>query len=206
MKSSDLLFDGPSDPSLTLVLAHGAGAPMDTAFMTAFAEGLGARGFGVVRFEFAYMAARRSDGRKRPPERQDRLLQTWREVLALLDGRRLAIGGKSLGGRMASLLADEAGVAGLVCLGYPFHPPGQPESLRTAHLEALRTPCLIAQGSRDPFGTREEVAGYALAPAIHLHWAEDGNHDLVPRKSSGRSAAQNWNEAQDAIAAFLEAL
>ena len=100
----------------------------------------------------------------------------------------------------------EAGVAGLVCLGYPFHPAGKPESLRTAHLEALRTPCLIAQGSRDPFGTREEVAGYALAPSIHLHWAEDGNHDLVPRKSSGRSAAQNWSEAQDAIAAFLEAL
>lgn len=206
MKPCDLLFDGPPDPSLTLVLAHGAGAPMDTAFMIAFAEGLGARGLGVARFEFAYMAARRSDGRKRPPERQDKLLQTWRAVLALLDRRRLAIGGKSMGGRMASLLADEAGVAGLVCLGYPFHPPGKPETLRTAHLEALRTPCLIAQGSRDPFGTREEVAGYALSPAIRLHWAEDGNHDLVPRKSSGRSAEQNWTEAQDAIAAFLKAL
>ena len=105
---------------------------------------------------------------------------------------------------MASLVAGQPEVSALVCLGYPFHPTGKPERLRTEHLKALRTPSLIVQGSRDPFGTREEVAGYGLSPAVRLHWAEDGNHDLVPRKASGRSAEQNWAEAMDAICVFLK--
>lgn len=196
--------DGPAAADTTLVLAHGAGAPMDSGFMAAFAQGLGERGLHVLRFEFPYMAARRRDGRKRPPDRQPRLLETWQQVIARLGPRRLAIGGKSMGGRMASLVAGQPEVSALVCLGYPFHPTGKPDRLRTEHLKELRTPCLIVQGSRDPFGTREEVPGYGLAPAVRLHWAEDGNHDLVPRKASGRSAEQNWAEAMDAICAFLE--
>lgn len=198
-----LIFDGPADAPLTLALAHGAGAPMDSPFMAAIAAGLAARGLRVARFEFGYMAARRSDGRKRPPEREPALLESWRRVIEALGAERLAIGGKSLGGRMASLVADETAVRALVCLGYPFHPPGKPERLRTAHLEDIRTPGLICQGTRDPFGTREEVAGYRLSPALRLHWAEDGNHDLAPRKASGRDSAQNWAEAMDAVAAFL---
>lgn len=198
------LQDGPAAADTTLVLAHGAGAPMDSDFMAAFARGLGDRGLRVLRFEFPYMAARRRDGRKRPPDRQPRLLETWQQVIARLEPRRLAIGGKSMGGRMASLVAGQPEVSALVCLGYPFHPTGKPERLRTEHLKELRTPCLIVQGSRDPFGTREEVPGYGLAPAVRLHWAEDGNHDLVPRKASGRSAEQNWAEAMDAIRDFLK--
>jgi predicted alpha/beta-hydrolase family hydrolase len=199
-------FDGPGDASLTLVLAHGAGAPMDTPFMSAFAEGLGDRGWRVARFEFAYMAARRADGRKRPPPRQDDLMREWRDSLRALGPGPRVIGGKSLGGRMASLVADEVGVRGLVCLGYPFHPPGNPEKLRTAHLQGLNTPTLILQGSRDPFGSREDVAGYALSPAIRVHWAEDGDHGLKPRKASGRSESENWREAIDAIDKFLHQL
>ena len=107
-----------------------------------------------------------------------------------------------MGGRMASLIADEAGVRGLACLGYPFHPPGRPEKLRTAHLAALATPALIVQGTRDPFGTPAEVQGYALSAAIRLVWIEDGDHDLRPRKSSGRSHAQNIAAALDEVVGF----
>ncbi len=176
---------------------------MDSDFMGAFAEGLAARGVRMARFEFPYMAARRRDGRKRPPDREPRLRETWHRVIEALRPGRLAIGGKSLGGRIASLVAEEAGVRGLVCLGYPFHPPGKPDKLRTAHLETLRTPTLIVQGVRDPLGTAEEVPGYTLAPAIRVRWASDGDHSLVPRNASGRTAGQNWTEAMDAVADFL---
>ena len=118
MVASDFLFDGPEASAHRLVLAHGAGAPMDSPFMAAFAEGLGARGIGVARFEFPYMRQRRTGGGKRPPDRAPALRQSWLEVIDALGGAPgLAIGGKSMGGRIASLLADEAGVRGLVCLG-----------------------------------------------------------------------------------------
>lgn len=202
----DFLFDGPADAPLTVALAHGAGAPMDSPFMAFFAEGLAARGLRVARFEFPYMAARRADGRKRGPDRADALLATWRQAIAELGGaRRLVIGGKSMGGRIASLAADAAGVRGLICLGYPFHPPGRPAAPRTAHLETLATPALIVQGTRDPFGTPDEVAGYALSPAVRVRWIEDGDHDLVPRKRSGRSRDENWREALDLAWRFASA-
>jgi predicted alpha/beta-hydrolase family hydrolase len=158
----------------------------------------------VLRFEFPYMAARRETGARRGPDTERLLLATWREVVAEAgEPGGLVIGGKSMGGRMASLVADELGVRALVCLGYPFHPPGRPERVRTAHLATLTTPALIVQGARDPFGSRDEVEGYELSPAIALHWAPDGDHDLTPRKASGRTAAQNWTEAVEAITAFL---
>ena len=200
------LFDGPESAPLTFAFAHGAGAPMDTAFMTTFAEGLAEAGVRVARFEFDYMAGRRHGGKKRPPDRQPKLLESWRAVIAALGPDRLVIGGKSMGGRMASLVADETAVRGLVCLGYPFHPPGKPERLRTEHLADLVTPTLILQGTRDPFGTQEEVPGYNLSANIALHWAPDGNHDLTPRKASGHTQADNWSAAIAAIVAFLQSL
>ncbi|HXE72861.1 MAG TPA: alpha/beta fold hydrolase [Candidatus Nitrosotenuis sp.] len=194
-----LLEDGP-EAGPRLVLAHGAGAGMRHPFLEGFAGGLARRGFRVVRFEFPYRRA----GRSRPdPEKV--LLDTWRQVADLLGGgRSLFLGGKSLGGRMASMVADELEARALVCLGYPFHPPGQPRRLRLSHLEDLRTPTLILQGTRDPFGSRAEVEAYRLSPAIRVHWLEDGDHSLVPRRSSGRSQAQNLDEAVEAAAAFLE--
>ncbi len=198
-------FDGPESCDVTVALAHGAGAPMDSPFMEAVAQGLAAAGLRVARFEFAYMAARRSEGRKRPPDPERRLLETWRAAVAALgDPSRLVIGGKSMGGRMASLVADELGVGGLACLGYPFHPPGKPEKLRTAHLESLATPTVIVQGERDPFGRREEVETYPLAPRIRLVWAPDGDHDLKPRKASGRTQAANIALAVAAVAALAK--
>jgi len=203
----DFLFDGPADAPRTVALAHGAGAAMDSPFMAFFAEGLAARGHRVARFEFPYMAARRRDGRRRPPDRAEVLLETWRRAIAALGPpRRLVIGGKSLGGRMASMVADDAGVGGLLCLGYPFHPPGQSDSLRVAHLRTLATPTLILQGARDPFGGADEVAGYGLAPAIRLHWLADGDHGFSPRAASGHSEAGNLAEALAAAAAFIEGL
>lgn len=199
-------FDGPAEACHTLVLAHGAGAPMDSPFMAYFAEGLAARGLRVARFEFPYMAERRLTGKKRGPDRPAVLEETWHAAIAALGGPKdLIIGGKSMGGRIASLCADTAGVRGLLCLGYPFHPPGSPARPRTAHLAALKTPALIVQGTRDPFGAPEDVAGYALSPAIRFCWITDGDHDLVPRKRSGRSREQNWQEGLDAAAAFASA-
>ena len=139
----------------TVVLAHGAGAGMRHPFMEKVAQGLATRGLRCVRFEFAYMAEKR--GR---PDSQGTLQQRWRDVIEQLGGpANLVIGGKSLGGRIASQIADEVGVRGLTCLGYPFHAPGKEATpARIAHLAALTTPALIVQGTRDPFGTPEEVA------------------------------------------------
>jgi predicted alpha/beta-hydrolase family hydrolase len=199
-----VLVDGPPDARTTLVLAHGAGAPMDAPFLEAVTRDLAARGVRVARFEFPYMARRREEGRRTALDRTPVLLAAWRDAIERLGGApRLVIGGKSLGGRMASLLADEVAARGLVCLGYPFHPPRKPERLRTAHLEPMRTPTLIVQGTRDPFGGPEEVAGYRLSPAIRLVWIEDGDHDLRPGARSGRSQGENLRQACDAVARFL---
>lgn len=204
MPDIDILFDGPADGPV-LVLAHGAGAAMDSVFMTTMARRLGEEGLRVARFEFPYMHARR-EGRKPPPDREPVLRATWKTVIAQLGGApTLVIGGKSMGGRMASLVADETGVRGLVCLGYPFHPPGAPEKTRTAHLAALRTPTLIVQGTRDTLGTREDVAGYDLSSKIRIVWLEDGDHSFKPRVSSGRTEKQNLEEAIRAVAGFVRA-
>jgi predicted alpha/beta-hydrolase family hydrolase len=199
----DLLETGPADGP-TLLLAHGAGAAMDSAWMDDMAARLGSRGVRVLRFEFAYMAARRN-GRRPPVPRADRVLDEYRAAWEAA-GRPPFIGGKSYGGRVASMVADSLGVSGLVCLGYPFHPPGRPEQPRTAHLEHLATPALICQGERDPMGTTADVAGYALAPTITVSWSPDGDHDLRPRKAvSGRTFAESLDAAAAAVASFLTA-
>ena len=202
---TDFLKDGPAEARPLLLLAHGAGAPMDSPFMQSIAEGLAAKGRAVARFEFPYMAKRREDGRKRPPDPAPRLLEGFRAAAAQFSGP-VVVGGKSMGGRIASMIADEIGAAGLVCLGYPFHPPGKPEKLRTEHLADLKTPALILQGERDPFGTDEEVPAYALSSAIRVSWITDGNHDLKPRKASGWTAEGALDAAISEIDAFLESL
>jgi uncharacterized protein len=204
MTLDNFLIDGPADARRTFVFAHGAGGPMDGAFMNTVARGLAGRGIRVVRFEFPYMRARRTGGKRGAPDREPVLTGTWRSVIEELgDPERLFIGGKSLGGRMASLVADDCGVAGLICFGYPFHPPGNPEKLRTGHLAGLKTPALIVQGSRDPFGTREEVEGYSLSPAIRVEWLPDGDHSFKPRASAGVTEKENVARAVDLAAQFI---
>jgi hypothetical protein len=130
----------------------------------------------------------------------------WKEVIASLGHEHLVIGGKSMGGRIASMMADDARVKGLVCLGYPFHPPGKPGRMRVAHLQRLQTPALILQGTRDPFGTSEDVETYPLSKKIHIHWIEDGDHSFKPRARSGRTLDQNLEESINAIRLFVKEL
>lgn len=204
---SDLLQEGPQDAGMTLVLAHGAGAPMDSPFMNETARGLAAHGLRVARFEFPYMRRRRTEGRRPGPDRLPALRDRWLQVIEQLGGgASTLIGGKSMGGRIASMVADEAGARGVVCLGYPFHPPGQPEKLRTSHLERIAAPTLILQGTRDPFGSPAEIAGYRLSPAIRVVYVEDGDHSFKPRVRSGRTLAQNLDYAVERIVEFARRL
>jgi predicted alpha/beta-hydrolase family hydrolase len=208
----EFLIDGPEDARATILLAHGAGAPMDSPSLNATAGALAGAGLRVVRFEFPYMAQRRSTGERKPPPRAESLMSDYRAAVAALAAPGpLIIGGKSMGGRVASMVADDlyaAGtIAGLVCLSYPFHPPGRPEQLRTRHLRSLRTPTLICQGTRDEFGAREEVATYELSGVIEILWLEDGDHDLKPRKSvSGFTAAEYLRAVAAAVSTWAAKL
>ncbi len=203
MKKKDMLLDGPASAGTVLILGHGAGAPMDSPFMNFFANALAGPELRVARFEFPYMAKRRLTGKRCLPDRPQILESTWREAIETCAGKTLVIGGKSLGGRIASVVADTSRVAGLICLGYPFHPIGKPEKLRTAHLKSLQTPTLILQGNRDPFGNLDEVSNYQLSRRIQIRWLEDGDHSFKPRKSSGRTEAENWQEAANMLKTFL---
>ncbi len=213
--TDDWLIDGPGDAPATVVLAHGAGAMMDSPFMDAMASGLAAAGLRVVRFEFPYMAKRRADGKRRGPDRKPVLLEAWREVVTTLGPEigpagRLIVGGKSMGGRIASELAAseaaELGISGVACLGYPFHPAGKPEKLRTEHLRAFPVPLLVVQGERDALGARAEVEGYGLDKSIEFVWLPDGDHSFKPRKKSGHTEAENLAAAIAAVAAFAKSL
>ena len=190
-----------------LLLAHGAGAPMDSPFMNTIADKIAAADIEVVRFEFEYMAKRREDGTRRGPDRAPKLVDRFKEVLTFVGpADEVVIGGKSMGGRIASMIADEVGAAGVVCLGYPFHPPGKPERLRTAHLETLQTPTLIVQGTRDRLGSKEEVESYSLSSSIELAWMGDGDHSFKPRKKSGRTLEENLQAGADAVVELIRRL
>ncbi|MEO5921106.1 MAG: alpha/beta family hydrolase [Pseudolysinimonas sp.] len=198
-----LLWAGPEDPAATLVIGHSAGAPMDSAWMNAMCALLADRGVRTARFEFAFMASRR-EGHRRPPTKAENAVGEYRdavEAVVEIAGSPVLIGGKSYGGRVASLAADElhatGTVSGLVCLGYPFHPPERPEQLRTAHLLTLQTPALICQGTRDPFGGADEVPGFGLPARIEVRWF-DGAHDVQP--------ANRLAPVADAVAAFARPL
>ncbi|WP_299591603.1 alpha/beta family hydrolase [uncultured Microbulbifer sp.] len=212
--SSDWLIDRPEQaPIAWYLFAHGAGAPMDSDFMQSLAEMLAAQGVGVARFEFPYMEERRASGKRRPPNKMDVLLEAFQAQIdraeVELSAAPLFIGGKSMGGRVASMLAQEnferGRVAGVVCLGYPFHPPGKPEKLRTEHLQSITCPTLIVQGTRDKLGAEEEVARYTLCPDIEFCWLEDGDHDFKPRKASGFTQRQHWQAAADRAVGFMRA-
>ena len=202
-----LIFNGNPTSKMTFALAHGAGAGSETPFMNAFASGIAQHEIRVARFEFPYMSTIRETGKRRAPDRPPKLIESWNRVIEQLSGAgKLVIGGKSMGGRIASLIADQAKVEGLVCLGYPFHPIGKPEKLRTEHLADLKTPTLIVQGERDGFGRPEEVATYDLSNSIRVVWLADGDHSFKPRKASGRTEQQNWQDGINGVVEFLQSL
>jgi uncharacterized protein len=195
-----------------LVLAHGAGANQSSAFMVEFAAALAARGIETITFNFAYTEAGR-----RLPDRNDRLEACWRAVIAAARGgmggrerRKLAIGGKSMGGRIASQVAaaDSDGIAGLVFLGYPLHPPGQPEKLRSKHLSDIRAPMLFVQGSRDAFGIPDEIAPIitTLKAPAQLYVVQGGDHSFKVAKRAVPPQAQVYELILDEVERWLRAL
>ncbi|SCB25635.1 alpha/beta family hydrolase [Rhizobium hainanense] len=206
------LINGPEDAKVTIVLAHGAGGAMDTKWMETMSAALVRKGLRIVRFEFDYMSARRSSGKRSPPPRAELLNQEFEAVIDEVGSSgTLVIAGKSMGGRVASMIADDlhnAGrISGLLCLGYPFHPIGKPENQRTAHLQGMTTPTLICQGTRDLFGSREEVSTFQLSNMIELLWLEDGDHDFTPRKAvSGFTSAEHIAAVADHVFGWTSAL
>lgn len=191
--------------------AHGAGASMDSEFMEVISQILAAEGVSTYRFEFPYMKIRRELGGRRPPDRMPVLLNAWRTQIRQLrtmlpPKTKIVIGGKSMGGRVASMVADEMAVNGLLCLGYPFHPQAKPHVLRTEHLYTLTTPAFIVQGTRDALGNRQEVEAYDLPAVIKTCWLEDGNHDFKPRVRSGFKQQEHWQAAAKAAAIFIKGL
>ena len=203
---TDFLFDGPETARVTILLAHGASAPMDSASMTAVAKALADAEFRVARFEFGYMASRRTGEGRKPPPRADKVMPEYSLAITDLKAKGpLIIGGKSMGGRVASKVADEefakGRIKGALCLGYPFRPPSRPTQVRTAHLEGIKCPVLIVQGTRDEFGVPDDVKGYTLSKQVRVLWLEDGDHDLRPRKAiSGFTVAQHLKTMAETVA------
>lgn len=210
----DLIWDGSPQAQWTLILAHGAGASMHSEYMQYFAEQLAHQGIQVGRFNFPYMVTAIKTQRRRPPDRAPKLLAAWQEIIGRVrerlaaedDDQRLAIGGKSMGGRIASMSTNHEGVDALVCLGYPFHPPAKKDKLRIEHLPNIKVPTMILQGERDTFGTRTEVRSYRLPRKIKMRWLTDGDHSFKPRKRSGVTQTENWDTAIESIIGFLGGL
>jgi predicted alpha/beta-hydrolase family hydrolase len=197
--------------SITLILGHGAGAGQLHPFMRLFASGLAERGIDTLTFNFVYMEQRRS-----VPDPKAKLESCYVAVIdaatrhKTLKGNRLAIGGKSMGGRIASQVAAQPEsaneIAALVFLGYPLHPPGRPDKLRDAHLPEIKAPMLFVQGSRDTFGTAEELRAvfkkHHLSPTLHV--VEGGDHSLKVPKSLGVAQEEVYAAAMDKIVSWLQ--
>jgi predicted alpha/beta-hydrolase family hydrolase len=208
---TNLLWTTGADARATVLLAHGAGAPMDSSFMTRVAEGLAARGLAVARFEFGYMARRRETGKKYPPPKAEKLIPEFRAAIEAVLGAPervgpVVIGGKSMGGRVAAMTAGEElrhDVVAVACLGYPFHGLGRPEEIRLTPLQGARLPVLVLQGERDEFGTRAEVETLDVGRRTRFEWIEDGSHDFGPRGASPATLKGNIAHACDALATFV---
>jgi uncharacterized protein len=185
-----------------LVLAHGAGHGMDTRLLIDVGEALAGRGVAVLRFNFPYMEAG-----KRGPDPQPRLEACYRAVAEAVAGEfeRPFLGGKSMGGRIAShIVADGFPGGGLVFLGYPLHPPGRPERIRDAHLKRIDVPMLFLQGSRDPFASPDLLhKTIAVLTSATLVEIEDGDHSFKVR---GRPAAEVSTELVEAIDRFVQSV
>lgn len=200
-----IIENGPQTASLTILLAHGSGAGMDTPFMNVIAEGLGDRGWRVRRFEFPYMVKSRERGKKSPPNALPKLQEAFRAEITACSGP-VVIAGKSMGGRVATTILEDSTAVGCVALGYPFHPPGNPTKLRTDHLQPIQKPLMVLQGERDPFGKREEFPNSWLPSGAELHWIPDGEHSFKARKSSEATTEGNLLLAVEHIDRFCNAL
>jgi hypothetical protein len=196
----------------TLILAHGAGAGQLSPFITGFAHAIAARGIDVVTFNFLY-----AEQRRRLPDRAPLLDACYRAVIEAVRAhvetarRALFIGGKSMGGRIATQVAaadPDASLAGLVLLGYPLHPPGRPEQRRDAHLPAVKRPMLFVQGERDTFGTPAELSPMlaTLDPKPTLHVVGGGDHSLKLSRSDKAAQAAVYDDVQRTIVEWMTPL
>jgi uncharacterized protein len=199
--------EGQDRAGVTLILGHGAGAGQTSDFIVSFASGLAARGIDIITFNFLY----REQGR-RIPDPNDKLEACYRAVIEAVREQMksrdaLAIGGKSMGGRIASQVAATGigDLAGLVFLGYPLHPPGRPNRLRAEHLSRIKAPVLFVQGSRDAFGTPDELRPIvtSLESPAGLYVVEGGDHSFKVRKGAGVGQDDIYCAIQDHIAAWL---
>lgn len=203
----EVIREGAVDAPVRILLAHGAGAGMEHAFLAELSRLLAGPDIEVVRFNFPYMSKWALDGKRRPPDRQPVLLDHWREMVREFAHPRLFLAGKSMGGRMAAEISDEIycemNAAGLLILGYPFHPPARPDRWRGEVLKQLKTPTLLLQGERDTFGSRVELADFPFSSAVSVHWLTDGDHGFKPRKSSGLCEQDNLQQAASRIRQFV---
>ncbi|CAJ1809149.1 hypothetical protein PEKONANI_01500 [Aeromonas jandaei] len=203
----EVIREGAVDAPVRILLAHGAGAGMEHAFLAELSRLLAGPDIEVVRFNFPYMSKRALDGKRRPPDRQPVLLDHWREMVREFAHPRLFLAGKSMGGRMAVEISDEIycemNAAGLLILGYPFHPPARPDRWRGEVLKQIKTPTLLLQGERDTFGSRVELADFPFSSAVSVHWLTDGDHGFKPRKSSGLCEQDNLQQAASRIRQFV---
>jgi predicted alpha/beta-hydrolase family hydrolase len=199
------LINTAHNPIANFVFAHGAGAGQNSDFMQLIVEALAKQNVNVIRFNFIYMQLAHELGKRRPPDRADKLLAHFNSVLSEIDSLYpVFIGGKSMGGRMASMLLEESDALGCICMGYPFHPPSKPEKLRTEHLLSINKPILILQGERDTFGKRDEIETYKLSERVQVNYLPDGDHSFKPRKASGYSLEDNINQVIEHTATFIK--
>jgi predicted alpha/beta-hydrolase family hydrolase len=186
---TDIIINNASEPKARLLLAHGAGAGAQSEFMQQLAQQLAAHNIEVWRFNFAYMQRFIDSGKRSLPAKMSLLQQEFMQQLDKCPADlALFIGGKSMGGRVASLLSSQHGVEAVFAFGYPFHPPKK-HSWRTEHFAALTCPLFIAQGERDAFGSKTELTSMQW-PKVALHWLTDGDHDFKPRVKSGLTQQQ----------------
>jgi len=201
----DFLVQGPkTKPLATFLFAHGAGAPMDSDFMEEVSGGLAAQKIKVVRFEFPYMNTRRTTGKKMPPDRQNKCTDFWNEVLTQFPKGPLFIGGKSMGGRMASLIFEQSRASGLIVFGFPFHAPGKLEFTKAEHLKSYSKPAIILQGERDSMGSKAELKTKKFGTKVKIKYLDDGDHSLKPRKKSGLTFEDNLNTAVGLATEFIK--
>ncbi len=205
MHKSDFIINSPKSPKAIFLFAHGAGAPMDSDWMTELSLNLCEQNIEVRRFEFPYMKQRRLEGKKRPPNKAQVLIDTWHEAIkATPTTPHLFIGGKSMGGRIASLIVDTTPAKGLIALGFPLHAPKKINQIRAELLTQVKSPSLILQGERDPMGTPEDFTALSLSNNIQLKILADGDHSFKPRKKSGHTLERHLYECSLFISSFID--
>ncbi len=209
------IVNNVENPKAQIIFAHGAGANMHHDFMKQITALFNQNNINVLRFNFPYMDRRAETGKRYPPNRMPMLIDCFKTVVAEAVQNKcinyplpLFIGGKSMGGRVAAMLAGDDDIAqliqGVFCVGYPFHPPKKPEKLRLEPLQDTQTPIFIVQGDRDTLGAEQEIVDYELSSLCQITFLADGDHSLKPRVKSGFTAQQHMKSAVQRIVVFID--